>query len=343
MSPSIHPNADIGSGPLLGPMLSGYWISQGVYVAAKLSLADLLHKHGPQTADQLAAATATHAPSLYRLLRALASLGIFCEDGEHRFSLTPTAEPLRSDVPGSQRSLALMVGEEHYAAWGQLLYCVQTGRNAFEKIYGEPIFSWLARHPEQAATFDEAMVGVHGRETGAMLDAYDFSPYAVVADLGGGNGSVLRELLARYPRIQGMLCDLPGVVERARPLLAAAGLAERCQVIPTDFFHEAPSGADAYLMRHIIHDWNDQQSQQILRNIRRVIKPNGRLLLVESVIQPGNEPDFAKLLDVNMLVIPGGKERTASEYRELYASTGFRLANITPTTAGVSIIEGAPE
>lgn len=343
MSKSIHHNSEQAAGPILGPMMTGYWVSQGVYVAAKLGLADLLHQQGPQTADSLAAATGTHASSLYRLLRALASVGLFTEDAEHRFSLTSAAEALRSDVEGSQRSLAIMMGEEHFACWGELLYCVRSGKNAFEKIYGEPIFNYLSKHPEQARTFDEAMVGVHGRETAAMLDAYDFSGFKVVADVGGGNGSVLRELLARHSAVHAWLCDLPGVVERATPRIAAAGLAERLLAIPTNFFQEVPAGADAYLMRHIIHDWNDEQSQQILKNVRRAIPAHGRLLLVESVILPGNQPDFGKLLDLNMLVIPGGKERTEAEYRALYGQCGFRLARIVPTTGGVSVIEGLPE
>ena len=204
---------------VLSTILTGYWTSQMVSVAAKLGLADLV-KEGPRTAEDLAAATKTDAAALYRLLRGLASVGIFREDAERRFATTATAERLQSDVPGSQRSLAIMIGEEHFTCWGHLLYCVQTGRNAFEKIYGEPIFDWLSKHPEQAKTFDEAMVGVHGRETGAMLDAYDFSSIGVLADVGGGNGSVLRAVLERHPKMQGMLCDLPGVVERARPQIA---------------------------------------------------------------------------------------------------------------------------
>jgi hypothetical protein len=324
---------------VLGSMMTGYWISQSIYVAAKLGLPDLL-KNGPQTAERLAKATSTQPAALYRLLRALASVGLFREDEQHRFAITPAAEPLQSDAPGSQRSLAIMTGEEHFASWGELLYSVRTGHSAFEKIYGEPIFNYLSKHPEQAQTFDQAMVGVHGRETGAMLEAYDFSDIGTLADVGGGNGSLLREVLQKYPRMRAMLCDLPGVIGRAAPLIAAANMADRVQTIPTDFFAAVPSGADAYLMRHIIHDWNDEQSLQILRNVRRAIGPQGRLLLVESVIPPGNDPSFAKLLDLNMLVIPGGKERSEAEYRELYTAAGFRLTSITPTRSEVSVIEG---
>jgi hypothetical protein len=328
--------------PPLISLMAGYWVSQAIYVAARLDLADRIHQHGPQTAAQLAAASDADPAALYRLLRALASVGVFREVAGGRFELTPRAEQLRPGVEDSQRALALMLGEEHFACWGELLYSVRTGRTAFEKIYGEGIFDWLSKHPEQAKIFDQAMVDVHGRETGAMLDAYDFSGLAVVADVGGGNGSVLRTLLGRYPAIRGMLCDLPGVVERAQPLTAAAGLSERLQAVPTDFFREIPPGADAYMMRHIIHDWTDEQSLQILRNTRRAMKPGGRLLVIENVIVPGNEPDFAKLLDLNMLVLPGGKERTEAEYRGLYEASGFRLARIVPTKAGVSVIEGLP-
>jgi hypothetical protein len=326
----------------IASLLIGYWTSQSVHVAAKLGLADLVHQHGPQTAEQLAAATSTHADSLYRLLRALASVGVFREDEERRFGLTPLAEQLRSDVEGSQRAFATMAGEEHYASWGELLYSIRTGRTAFEKIYGQPIFDWLSTHSEQAATFDAAMVAVHGRETGAMLDAYDFSSIGMLADVGGGNGSVLRAVLARHPKLRGMLCDLGGVVERAKPLIAKAGLADRLQTMPTNFFESVPEGADAYLMRHIIHDWADAEALVILRNIRRAIRSDGRLLVVEGIVPKGNDPSFTKVLDLNMLVIPGGKERTEDEYRQLYEAAGFRLSSITPTKTDVSVIEGRP-
>lgn len=320
-------------------LISGYWISQAVYVAAKLGLADLV-KDGPRSADDLASATRTHGPSLYRLLRALAGVGVFTEDAEHRFGLTPLAECLRGDLPGSQRGLAVMNGEEHYRAYAELLYSVQTGQPGFDRMYGIPIFEFLSKHPEQARTFDEAMVGVHGRETAAMVEAFDLSGVQVLADVGGGNGSLLTAVLQRYPTMQGILYDLPGVIDRARQNIEAAGLANRCRCMAGDFFASVVGGADAYLMRHIIHDWDDERATLILKNVHAVLPPKGRVLVVENVIEPGNSPAFGKLLDLTMLVLPGGKERTAEEYRTLYAAAGFQLTRIVPTRADVSVIEG---
>ncbi len=320
-------------------MITGYWVAQAVYVAAKLGLADRL-RDGPRTADELAQATATQPRPLYRLLRALASVGVFAEDAQQRFSLTPLADCLRGDVPGSQQALAIMAGEEHYAAYGELLYSIQTGRTAFEKIYGQPVFDFLSAHPDQARVFDRAMVSVHGRETAAVLDAYDFSGLGVVADLGGGNGSVLTAILQKYRTMRGILFDLPGVVQRAKANIAAAGLADRCQVVGGSFFDSVPPGADAYLMRHIIHDWDDERALRILRSIHRAMGAGSRLLVVEGVIPPGNEPAFGKLLDLTMLVIPGGQERTREEYEALFREGGFRLTRIVPTAAEVCIIDG---
>jgi hypothetical protein len=319
-------------------MLTGYWLSQAIYVAAKLGLADLL-KDGPCSADDLAVATHMHARSLYRLLRALASVGIFAEDEPRRFWLTPMAECLL-DKPGSQRCLAIMAGEGHYRAFGELLYSVRTGEPSFDKIMGAPVFDFLQANPEQARIFDEAMTGVHGRETAAMLDAYDFSGVRVLADVGGGNGSVITAILKKHPQMQGILYDLPEVIERAKPNLAAAGLAERCQAIGGTFFAAVPAGADAYLLRHIIHDWDDDNCLLILQNIRQALPSDGRLLVVETVVPPGNDWSFAKLLDLAMLVIPGGEERTAAEYARLYQSAGFELTRIVATGADVSVIEG---
>ncbi|HTU90876.1 MAG TPA: methyltransferase [Gemmataceae bacterium] len=326
---------------VMSRLLTGYWMAQAIHVAAHLGIADLL-KDGPQTVAHLAESTGTHARSLYRLLRALASEGVFAEDEQGRFGLTPLGERLRSDIPNSQRWMAIMNGEEHYRCWGELLYSVQTGQNAFEKLYGQPIFQYLASHPRQARIFDEGMVGVHGAETKAMLDAYDFGGIGTLVDVGGGNGSLLLATLERYPSLRGMVFDRPDVIERARSNIKAAGLENRCTLTGGNFFETVPAGGDSYLMRHIIHDWNDEQCRTILRHCRKAVPPAGKLLLIESVIPPGNEPCFAKLLDLTMLAIPGGMERNEAEYRELLASAGFRLARVVPTTANVDVIECVP-
>ena len=283
-----------------------------------------------------------HPGALYRLLRALASVDVFREHDDHTFALTPLATCLLSDVVGSQRPVAIMMGEEHYRAWAELLYSLETAKPAFDKVYGQPVFSYLAQHPTAAKIFDGAMTGIHGVETRAMLGAYDFAAFGTLVDIGGGNGSLLSVVLERYPKLQGILFDRADVIERARAHLKMAGLEQRCTTVAGNFFEQVPGGGDAYLMRHIIHDWNDEQSLTILRNCHKAMKPQAKLLLVESVIPPGNEPFFGKWLDVNMLVIPGGQERTEQEYRELFQKAGFQLTRIVPTTMEVSVIEAVP-
>jgi hypothetical protein len=326
----------------LAEMITGYWVSQMVHVAAKLGLADLL-AGGPKTADELATATGTHARSLYRLLRALASVGVFSEGDDRRFSQTPLSECLRRDVPGSQWAMAVMMGDEHYHAWGDLLESVRTGQTAFDRLYGQPIFEYLGEHPEQAKVFDAAMTSIHGRETQAMLDAYDLSGVNVLADVGGGNGSNLIGILGRYPEIRGVLFDLPHVVERAVANLERAGLSGRCEVVGGDFFGAIPVKADAYFLRHILHDWDDERAGLILRNIRTSIPQGARLLVVEHVLPPGDEPSFGKLLDLNMLLLPGGVERTEDEFCRLYEAAGFRLTRIVPAQGDLSVVEGNRE
>lgn len=325
----------------LARMLSGYWHTQALYVAARLGIADLL-EDGPRSHEDLARETATHAPSLYRLLRALAGVGVFAEDDSGRFTLTPMAEFLRSDVPGSRRASAIMQGEDHYRTWGDLLFAVRTGENAFENLYGMPFFDYLAENPEKGRIFDEAMSGIHGREAGPMIDAFDFSSISTLCDVGGGNGSLLTTVLDRYPDLQGMLFDLPGVIERAREKLQAAGSADRCRLAPGDFFKEVPPGADAYMLRHIIHDWDDERATLILKNIVKVLPPHGRVLVLDSVIPPGNEPFVGKFIDLTMMLIPGGCERTEAEFRSLFEAAGLTLVGITPTATEVSVIEGRP-
>lgn len=322
----------------IAQMLNGQVLSQALHVAAKLQIADQLAT-APQTAAELAGKSGTHAPSLYRLLRMLASLGIFREGDGGKFHLTPLAECLRKDVPESQWALAMMVGDEQFLAWSNLLYSVQTGGCAFEKTHGKPLFQFLGEHPEKARVFDAAMTSVHGRESAAMLDAYDLSGLQTFIDVGGGNGKTLISVLSRYPEMHGVLFDLPHVVAAAAPNFQAAGVDSRVKTIGGSFFEQIPAGGDAYLLRHIIHDWYDEQSTQILSTVRRAMQPGARLLIVESVILPGNEPSVGKMLDLVMMVLPGGMERTEEQYRTLLAGAGLQLTKIVPTSADVSVIE----
>ena len=321
-------------------MITSYWSAMSIHVAAKLKLADHI-KDGPKTAAELAMTTKTQPQALYRLLRALASVEIFSEDEQGRFHMTPMAECLL-DRPGSQYAVALMMGDEHFRSWGDLLYSVQTGKPAFDHVYGKGVFAYLSEHPEQAKIFDAAMTGFHGPETQAMIDAYDYAGVNTLVDIGGGNGTVLSAVLKKYPAMKGILYDLPGVIERAKKNLADAGLASRCQTIAGSFFDSVPTGGDAYQMRHIIHDWTDEQCHTILGHCRKVMPAHGRLLIIEMVIKPGNEPQPAKWLDLNMLVLPGGRERTEPEYREMLAKAGFRLERLVPTPTENSVIEGRP-
>ena len=326
----------------MAQLLTGYWVSQAVYVAAELGLADRLVA-GPKTAEELAEVTGTHAPSLYRLLRALASVGVFTESEDRWFSLTPLGECLRSDVPGSQRATARMIVGQFYAAWGDLLGSVRTGRPAFDARHGHSFFEHLATHPEQAMVFDDAMTAFNDRKTTAMLEAYDFSGVGVLADIGGGNGSTLVSVLRKYPEMRGIIFDLPGVIRRAETEVQTAGLSERCRVVGGSFLESVPPGAGAYLLRHILHNWDDEQAVAILRNVRRAMGEAARLLVVERVIPPGNEPMFGKLMDLTMLVVHGGRERTEVEFRSVFQTAGFTLTRVVLTSSDVSVIEGEPQ
>jgi hypothetical protein len=321
----------------LNRLVSGYWYTQTIYVAAKLGIAEFL-KDGPRPVQELAEATETNSRALRRLLRALASIGIFAED-QGRFRLTPLAECL---LDPSTKAMATMRGEFQYRAWGELLYSIQTGESAFEKQHGKPIFDYFSENPETGKIFDQAMTGVHGRETDAMLEAYEFTGIKTLADIGGGNGSVICAILKKYPAMKCVLYDLPAVVERARANIRAAGLDGRCQVVAGNFFETVPAGANAYLMRHIIHDWDDDKSLTILRNCRNAMGQGDKLLVIEGVVPPSNEPSISKFFDLAMMVLPGGMERMEVEYRQLFGAAGFRLTRIVPTKTWVSVIEGEP-
>jgi hypothetical protein len=325
----------------LTPMITGYWTSRAIYVAAKLRVADHL-ADGPLAAEELAAATGVVSGPLYRVLRALAGLGIFAQEPDGRFRLTPLAELLRADGPGSLWASAVLLGEEQYRCWDDVLETVRTGERSFDRLYGRPLFAYLGEHPERAKIFDAAMTGFSGRATQAMLDAYDLSGVATLADVGGGVGSNLALILGRYPAMRGLLFDRPHVVERARPVLKAAGVWGRCAVEGGDFFETAPGGADAYLLGNILHDWDDAQAGRILDNLRRAMPDGARLLIVEHIVPAGDGPSFGKLLDLHMMVVTGGLERTEAEHRRLFAAHGFRLTRVVPTAGDISVIEGLP-
>jgi hypothetical protein len=319
-------------------MFGGSWITQGIWVAAELGIADLL-ADGPQTAEELARKTNTHSDALYRVLRALASVGIFTQDEAFRFSTTPLADLLRSDTPGSQRAIAIMTGAELHEAWGELLHSVRTGEPGFQKRFGVPFFQYMTEHPERHGIYDAAMTGVHGSETEPMLDAYDFSTFRTVVDIGGGNGLVLAAILNRHPGIHGILFDLPAVVDRARSIISGSGLSSRCRIEGGDFFSSVPAGADAYVMRHIIHDWEDREAIAILRQCQEAMDSDGKILVVETVIPRLDEPCFGKWLDIMMLLV-AGRERTEEEYGRLFSAAGLKLSRVVKTTLEVSIIEG---
>jgi hypothetical protein len=321
-------------------IVGGGLLQQALYVAAKLSIADLLAER-PQTADELAKRTRTHARALYRVLRALASVGVFAESNGQTFQLTPPAELLRSDAPGSLRDAVIFMGEEwHWRVWADMLYSVETGKVAWAHVHGKEVFPWFAAHPEESEIFNRAMTGFSQTAASAVAEAYDFSGIKTLADIAGGHGMLLAGILKSNPQLKGVLFDLPQVIEGAGELLKREGVAERVQLATGDFFEAVPQGADAYLMKFIIHDWDDERALKILRNIHRAMPGDGKLLLAEMVVPAGNEPHFSKIQDLEMLVSPGGVERTEQEYSDLFAEAGFRLTRIIATKSPLSLIEG---
>ncbi len=323
-------------------MAAGSWVAAIVYAAAKLGLADHLAA-GPRSAAELAGATGTHAPTLHRLMRTLAGLGILTERDEQRFALTPLGDALKSGAPGSARAtLISFCGPAFWHSWEEIIYSLETGKTGFEKAFGMPIFDYLAQHPEDASNFSEAMVGFHGAEPPAVAAAYDFSGVQTLVDVGGATGNMLAAILSRHRGPRGVLFDRPHVVGNAPALLKAHGVEDRVTIEPGDFFETVPAGGDVYLLSHIIHDWNEEQCLTILGHCRKVIKPNGRLLIVETVLPPGDTPHQGKVQDMVMLVLPGGQERTEDEYVALLGKAGFRLNRVVPTESVVSVVEAVP-
>jgi SAM-dependent methyltransferase len=339
-------SADIPPSAAMLRMISGFRVARAVYIAAKLGLADLL-KEGPKRSGELALATETHAPSVHRVMRALASVGIFAEDEQGRFALTPIAATLQSDVPGSLRAWAILVlGEEDYQAWGELMHSVRTGETAFEHVFGMGIFQYEARHPEHARIFDEAMANLVGVYNAAVLASYSFSTIRKVVDVGGGDGSLIVAILQANPEMKGVLFDLPHVTEKAKQRIKEAGLAGRCEVVAGDAFASVPSGAEAYILSRVMNSFDNERAIAILRNCRRAITHNGKLLLVERVLPDRAEHSIAAqgpfMSDLNMMVISGGRERTAAEHRALLETAGFILKKVIATQSEASVIEAAP-
>jgi O-methyltransferase domain/Dimerisation domain len=322
-------------------MIEGFWLSRALSVAVKLGIADLL-KDGPKSSKELADATGTHAPSLFRVLRALAGAGVFAEDESGRFAATPLAAALQSGAPGSLRAFVLeQLDEEHYGAWGDMLHTVQTGETAFDYHFKMDLWQYRALHPEDAKTFDEAMANMTEAAVGPILGVYDFSSFRTVVDVGGGDASLLTAILGKHPGVKGVLFDMPRVTPKAQRRIEAAGLTKRCEIVSGDFFEAVPPGGDAYILKAVIHDWDDEQATAILMNCRRAMAENGRLLLIEAAIPAGNEPFFHKFMDLNMMVMTGGRERTGAEYRALLTAAGFKLMRIVPAGFELSVIEAA--
>jgi hypothetical protein len=322
-------------------MVLGYQLTQIIHVAAKLRIADHL-KDGPVAVRELATLTDSHEDSLYRLLRALAGMGVFAEEEGLRFRLTPAAELLRSGVPGSMRARAEVAGEEWmWRSWGELLHSVRTGETAFDHIYGKGTFDWFSENPTAAHLFDEFLADRTAALVDAVIGAYDFSPAQTVVDLGGGAGVLLTAILRHNRHARGILFDLKHVVAGARTKLDP-NVAQRCRFVSGDIFKAVPRGGDLYILKSVLHDWSDARAQAILGTCCRAMAGRGKLLVVEEIVCRPNEPCEAKLSDINMLVRTGGRNRTEKEYRNLLAAGGFKMTAVFPTGGQFSVMEAVP-
>jgi hypothetical protein len=332
------PAQDAPPEAVLTQMAFGALLTQTLYVAARLGVADLL-AGGPRPVDELAAATGTHERSLYRVLRSLAGAGVFRETGAKVFGLTPLAAPLRSDAPGSVRNGLIFMGEQwHFQVWGNMMHSVRTGRPVWGHTHGAEVFEYFEANPEQGEIFNAAMTDMSVVTAPAVVEAYDFSGFGTLADIAGGHGYLLSQILKASPGLSGVLFDVPSVIAGAGALLEREGVAGRVERVAGDFFASVPR-ADAYVLKHIIHDWDDERAAAILGNINAAMGDEGRVLVVETIVPEGNQPHYSKLLDLEMLTSPGGIERTEDEYAALLDAAGLRLARVVPTRSPFSIIE----
>jgi SAM-dependent methyltransferase len=321
-------------------MASAYWISQAIYVAAKLGIADIL-KDGPRACSEIAALVEADARSLFRLMRALSSLGIFTQINDDCFAMSPLGESLRTDIPGSLKAIIITLGEVHYQACGALLHGVQRGSPSFDKVFGTSLFKYLAQSDATANSFDEGMANLAGMLAYAVVLAYDFSRVSSIVDIGGGNGRFLEKILEIYPDIQGTVFDCATTIERT--LSGEGSPLRRCSYVAGDFFISVPDGADLYSLCGVVHDWDDERAVTILRNCRKTMSAAGRLLLLETVVPEDNSMHFGKILDLNMLAMSSGRERTRAEFCSLLTAAGFSVSRIIATMAPQSLIEAIPQ
>jgi hypothetical protein len=320
-------------------LVDGFRVSQAIHAGVELGIPDLLGD-GERTSDDLAQTSGADASALYRLLRALASLGILHEAEGHRFSLTELGQPLRSDVSRSLHGWVKLNGREYvWRSWGNLATAIREGKTSFRMLHGTDVWEWRTDHPEESAIFDEAMMSLTRAGNAAVLAAYDFAHFGTVVDVAGGNGALIAAILAAHPQMRGVLFDQEHVVSGADPVLRAAGVLDRCEVVAGSFFSSIPEGGDAYVLKSIIHDWEDEESVAILRTCREAMGPEAVVLVIERDLGPPNENPMAKLSDLNMFVLPGGCERTVDEYAALFDRAGLHFAAAHPTTTGHLVIE----
>jgi hypothetical protein len=324
--------------PPIFAMGISFWVSQVVYVAAKLGIADELADR-PKACGELAAAIGVQPQTLFRLMRAPTCMGVFIQCPDGRFGLTEIGESLRTGIPGSMRSTVIMLGEEHYQAWGKLIHSVKTGQTAFSKVFNEEVFSYLDSNARAGETFGKAMAEITAQISLAVLLAYDFSDVRTVIDVGGGEGRLLEAVLDAVKHLRGVLFDSESVIESIRDGSCLKRFGSRCRLAAGDFFQSVPQGADVYLLKNVVHDWDDRRSLEILGACHLAMRDDSKLLLIETVVAEGTPSTFDSLLDLNMLVISGGCERTEQQFRSLLTEGGFRLVRILPTLGPVSILE----
>ncbi|HEV8369294.1 MAG TPA: methyltransferase [Pyrinomonadaceae bacterium] len=333
-------NQQIPPSATLMQMIFGFALSRSIAVAAQLGIADEL-KDGPRSVDELAHSVGADSRSLYRILRALASAGVFAEGADGRFNLTPLAELLRSDHPETLRGFAAMMANAvNFETWAELPYSVESGKPAFPHKFGTQWFSWLEQNPDEGKVFHDAMTSLSAGAVAAVVSAYDFTGIKKLVDVGGGHGLLLASVLARYPAMKGILYDDPKVVAGAKEILAAHGVADRCESIGGNFFESAPTGGDAYILKHIIHDWSDDECVTILKHCHGGMAAEGKVLIVEMVVPDRNLPGVSKFLDLEMLLFLTGRERTEDEYRGLLDRAGFEMTRIVPTASPYGVVEG---